>query len=590
MCGIAGYFALQGRIPDVKGHVLSSLQARGPDGQGYFEDHQVALMHTRLGIIAPGAEGQQPFCSEDQRYRLIFNGEILNYAELKQTLWEAGALFQTQSDTEVLLVGLIREGVAFLNKIRGFFALAWYDSLLQRLILARDHAGIKPLCWAEDAKGIYFASHSQAILSMGFQAKPDLISLSAYLEFHFIPPERSMWEGLQPLSPGGYRIFSPEGCISGTWRKPVETFDQPARSPGEIFFSGFKRAIQRNVVADVPFGILLSGGLDSSLIAAGVKHFTDESPAVFTLKQPRTFLDESEQARTLATRFGWRSFIVELEEGDAVSWLDQMPEPVGDPAGIGVFRLTQAAAQEVKLVLSGDGADELFNGYARYKAWKKVRGLQIPAFPLPVVGSRESGFSNSLRKGGRLMRLLMRPETERYRFLSGFRPVREIRRILVANEPYLFPTDFPLPVSFNSKQIQTADLAFILPGNMLPKSDLASMQNGVELRVPYLDEEVVRMVMHFPDTYTSGKGLLKRSWKLLEGQDFRAGKKGFDISLSSLFQEKLKKRWKDLTDPQLLKEQGLFSEKFPALGSKEMSLEQAWAWMAWQSVWLRSNS
>jgi asparagine synthase (glutamine-hydrolysing) len=588
MCGIAGYFSLNGDLPDFKEKTLKTLLARGPEGHGYVSDGKVALLHTRLGVISPGVEGQQPFCSSDQRYWLVLNGEILNYAELKDALWKQGAVFTSPTDTEVLLIGLVREGIGFLNKVRGFFALAWYDSLLQRLVLARDHAGIKPLFWAKDSRGFYFASHSQAVLSMGFKPIPDLVSLSAFLEFHFIPPERSMWEGLQALPPGYYRIVSPEGSVDGQWLKEEEAQSFHGKR-SDSFLSVFKTSIQRNVVADVPLGIFLSGGLDSSCIAAGVKHFTEESPKVFTLKQNNTWLDESEKAHALAKRYGWNAISVELQSDTALSWLEQMSEPVGDPAAIGLFRLSQVAAQEVKVVLSGDGADELFHGYARYKAWKMAANLRIPRFPLFHVGNRESSVSDTVRKGLRFLHLLMLTEGERYRYLCGFRPRDEVNDLLKDYSAYHFPPQFSIPASYDSVKIRQADLAFVLPGNMLPKSDLASMQNGLELRVPYLDEDLVRMSIHLPNSFKTDKDLLKQYWKQLEGQDFKPNKRGFDISLSTIFTGKLLARWKDLTDPQLLKDQGVFKSDFPSLGKDRMSLEQAWAWMAWQSVWERSK-
>lgn len=593
MCGIAGHYRkhLDTSLPDFSESVLASLADRGPEGNGILQNERTHFFHSRLGIIAPGPEGKQPFTDASGRYWLVLNGEILNFVELRNQLQQAGLKFQTQTDTEIVLHGLIQEGRDFLQKIRGFFALAWYDSASENLLLARDHLGIKPLMWAQDANGIYFASHSQAILKMGFPARVDEVSLAAYLEFHFIPPERSMWENLQPLPAGHALNIKAQSIELKSWVAPTESHLIKNNSRQLVEFETlFQQSIQRNLVADVPAGIFLSGGIDSSLLAAGVHHYSTLPLTAFSLSFKNALLDESFSAQTRAKAFGWKWIPVALENNTASKWLNRMTEPVGDPAGIGIYRLSEVAAQEVKMVISGDGADELFGGYARYKAWQLFRNLSIPTFPVPNWGGRESSAGNYIRKGLRLLQFLQTPHKNRYRMLCGFRGNDSAKQLMLSDAVYNFPASFPIPDSFNMGSILQADRRFILPGNMLPKSDLTGMACGLEIRVPYLDEDLVVWVNGHPEILGQGKKLLYQTWKNLQGNPFRQSKKGLDIPLSTIFTGSILERWKTYTEADFLKNQGIFaSESFPKLGSSQMNLEQAWAFIVWQEMWMRAQ-
>lgn len=593
MCGIAGHYRknLHASLPDFSESVLASLADRGPDGKGILKNERTHLFHSRLGIIAPGLEGKQPFTDTTGRYWLVLNGEILNFIELRNQLQQAGLNFQTQTDTEVVLYGLIHEGIDFLQKVRGFFALAWYDSASENLLLARDHLGIKPLMWAQDSNGIYFASHSQAILKMGFPARVDEVSLAAYLEFHFIPPERSMWENMQPLPAGQVLDIKAQSIELKSWVAPTDSQLIQNNSRQSVTFETlFQQSIQRNLVADVPIGIFLSGGIDSSLLAAGVHHYSAKPLTAFTLGFKNALLDESPFAQASAKEFGWKWIPVELENNTASKWLNKMTEPVGDPAGIGIYRLSEVAAQEVKLVISGDGADELFGGYARYKAWQLFRNLSIPTFPVPNWGGRENSAGNYIRKGLRLLQFIQTPHQNRYRMLCGFRASDSVKQLMLSDAVYHFPESFLIPYSFDIANILQTDRRFILAGNMLPKSDLTGMACGLEIRVPYLDEDLVVWVNEHPEILGQGKSLLYQTWKKLQGKPFPQIKKGLDIPLSTIFTGSILERWKTYTEVGFLKNQGIFaSESFPKLGSAEMNLEQAWAFIVWQEMWQRAQ-
>jgi asparagine synthase (glutamine-hydrolysing) len=586
MCGIAGYYAKQGAIPDFRKSVLNTLQARGPDGEGYFEHSKARLFHTRLGIISLGEEGKQPFSLQNGRHWISFNGEILNFLELKASLSLKGISFQTQTDTEVLLQGLVTEGISFLNKVRGFFAFAWYDTVLEKLVLGRDHAGIKPLMWAENAQGIYFGSHSQAILKMGFEAKPDRASLSAFLEFHFIPPERSMWQNLQPLLPGHVLEIQDQSSKIFLWgAAPDNTFHSESSFEDQL-----KRSVLRNLVADVPAGIFLSGGLDSTLLAGCVQAYSQTPLTAFTLSFKNQWLNEAKTAAARANQYHWKWIPVELQPDTAIRWLDRMPEPIGDPAGIGIFRLSEVAAKEVKFVLSGDGADELLGGYSRYKAWKWAQNFQIPGFPLPNFQNRESMGGDLLRKTIRMIKLLQTSNNHKYRMLSGFRDEMIIPKMLLNQEEYHFAEVFNAPKEYDLITLLKADRQFLLPGNMLPKTDHAGMTCGLEIRVPYLDEDLVDWVNRHPESILLGKKLLHETWLKISGETFSTRKKGLDIPLSQLFQGELLERWKTYSNPTFLRNQGIFSAKeIHNPGTEKMSWEQAWAFIVWQECWHKTQ-
>lgn len=592
MCGIAGFYQTgnSGLSAEQLESVWKELADRGPDGRGLRHIGPLTLFHTRLGIIAPGPEGNQPFTGSDSRYSLVFNGEILNHAQLRQELSASGLVFSTQSDTEVIWAGLKTQGVSFLNKVRGFFALAFYDAQTDTLLLARDHAGIKPLVYGRDAPGFCFASVAPAILAMGYSAIPDAQSLAAYLEFHFIPPERSMWSGICPLPPGHYLILE-KGILqkTGSWQETETSSSEPV-SEAE-FETALQESLKRNLVADTDAGIFLSGGLDSSLLALGIHRQQAPALRAFTLTSRNAYLNEGAQASELAHSLGWKWIPVQLEPETALKWLEAMPEPVGDPAAIGTFRLSEAASSDVKWVVSGDGADELTGGYLRYAAWSRTRGLQLPPwFPVGNTdGDRESSWSDTRRKISRMLRLLQIPEAGRYRYLCSFREKDSVTRWLRDGESYVFPEIFPYPPAYDPQDVAAADFCFILPGNMLPKTDLSGMAAGLEIRVPYLDEDLVRLSGRLSNRQRTGKAILHAVWRNWSGSSFPYKKRGLDIPLQDVFSGRVMEKWRDLTTDSMTAATGLFREgRIPEPGSKEMSLEQAWALLAWMEVWHRA--
>lgn len=595
MCGIAGIYLKNNRnytFRDAR-RILSAIHSRGPEGEGTFSAGGCSLFHTRLGIIAPDAEAAQPMEDISGRWKIVFNGEILNYKILREDLRTSGVEFRTESDTEVLLQGYIHEGLTFLNKLRGFFAFSILDVETGEVFLARDHAGIKPFFFAEDESAWYWGSTTEVILKSGFRPVPDLSALRAFLEFHFIPPEKSMWAGMRPLPTGGWIKIENKQVKEGFWFSP-ESVPAERLNP-DILLQHLETAVRRNLVSDVPAGIFLSGGLDSGVLGEIISRNSKEPFTAFCLGFQNTWLDETAASQNFAREKGWHFKSVHLEKNTAEKWLDKMPEPVADPAAIGVFRLSEVASEQVKMVISGDGADENFGGYARYTAWRLANvflGSQhIPGWFVPNWHySRESGVSDSFRKMIRFLQLLTQKPENRYRFLCGFRTQAETQHLLNSQAEYTFPFSEAEPLA-SLREFLERDRNFVLPGNMLPKSDLASMANGLELRVPYLDEDLVSYVGRASDAQLVSKLLLHQIWQKLRNQSFVPQKKGFDLPLSELFTGNLKSRWMDMTSDTFIRNQGIFNPKAMSHMRKEKNPgEKAWALLVWQSVWQRNNT
>jgi len=586
MCGIGGYLVYSGKAPDSPQHLMNAgrvLFARGPDGMNFFQKDTFGLVHTRLEIIAPGPEGRQPMQDSEGRWHLCFNGEILNYIELRNELIRDGISFQTHTDTEVLLQGLILYGKDFLSKVRGFFALALYDAHTRALYLARDHAGIKPLYLGLQSGIWYFASLPSAVKALGMRLYPDPQALEAYLEFHFFPPDVSGWKDLYPVAPGSW-VKLQEGVKTETFWMPthnIKTF-----SPQALYHT-MERAVQRACVSDVPGGIFLSGGIDSGLLAQIIAKQGLSDLQSYTLAFDNTYLDESHAAAALSNRLGWKHTPVYLEDNTALQWLEKMEVPVGDPAGIGVFRLSQVASSEVKWVISGDGGDEIFGGYERYRYWKLLKYLPIP-IPLPTFPSgshRESVLFNIIRKINRGIGLVGQKKENRYRYLCSFNSTQRIQSLLVShtNKDDFFSKWNPEDESMRA--ILDADFRFLLPGNMLPKTDLASMANGLEVRCPWLDEDICAGLRLAHDKYLYNKNLLYSAWEHFTQTRFTRTKRGLDIPLSKVFTGDTNALWMDLSHPDTTNKKDIFNpQMLNTLRNSKNQYELKWALLAWMNV------
>ena len=535
MCGISGF-----SFPDAPliGAMNRSLAHRGPDHGDVFVDDAVSLGHRRLSIIDLSAASHQPMTDASSELWLTYNGEIYNFRALRASLEKEGAVFRSQGDSEVLLHAYRRRGVSFLRDLNGMFALGIYDKPRGRLLLARDPFGIKPLYYYWDGRRFAFASEIKALLQHPVTRKLHPGALSEFLTFRFTNGPQTLFENVYKVLPGTYLVYDlREGRIAETgrfWEPPAEAsldgdLDALARRLKELFLE----AVRIRLVADVPLGFFLSGGLDSTAVVAAARELGAEVKA-FSAGFDTT--NELPFARIAAARFA-HSF-QEVHIGDeALALMDDvvyhMDEPVGDAAFLAVYVLAREARRAVKVVLAGEGADELLAGYDRYKAFVYGGSLSrvVPG------GLARRGAAHLSENPARVLRILGEKDPAR-RYLEVIRlfSADELARLGVPEAANavgaggvngLFETD-PL------RAAQLYDLRTLLPNDFFLKADKMTSAWGLEMRVPFLDPAIVDFSLRLPRRAKlrgwNEKFLLKRAFAgSLPEAIVRRRKHGFNV-------------------------------------------------------------
>jgi len=539
MCGIVGFWLAQSSFCDretVLKRMETSLLHRGPDEGGAFLEGSVGLANRRLSILDLEG-GRQPVFNEDRSVVVVYNGEIYNYRELRRELEARGHRFTTHTDTEVLVHLYEEYGPDLVRRLRGMFAFALYDRRRGELVLARDPFGIKPLVYADLPAGFLFASELRALLAYpDFPREMDAEAFALYVAYNYIPAPYTIWKRARRLPPGHMmRVrdgsiveIRPYFCLdiepwAGTQEEAVEALNQVLRE-----------SVRMHLVSDVPLGAFLSGGLDSSLVCALAQEALGRPLHTFTVTFPEwSVYDEARYARRVARHLGTRHeeipvTVREAREAmeDIVAHLD---EPFADSSLVNVAIISTAARRYVKVVLSGDGGDELFAGYNKYQGLRLAQSLS--AFPwslllwgvarLPWPEHRGSFVGERVRQARKLARLLSRDAFERY------------YRATVSTEPDLYERLLRLAVPTDGlardvlrqpwqdaqargvrgiNQWLWSDLQFVLPYDMLHKVDIASMRHSLEVRVPLVDREVARLAAALPGDWKL-RGL-ERKWIL----------------------------------------------------------------------------
>ncbi len=581
MCGISGIWSVNGGLQDARSdqltRMIAAIARRGPDAQGAFGNADILLGHTRLSIIDLSAEANQPMPDSSGRFTLVFNGEIYNHHELRRKLKaEHGLEFRTQSDTEVLLYGLIIKGIDFLDDCNGFFAFCFYDSEKHSFILARDRFGIKPLYYHFDEGVLAFASNLKAIQAALQAPKLDMRSLATYLQFSYIMAPHTIYEGVRKLLPGHYLTVE-NGTIKDTcYYKPYDYRAQNQSSdlpPADELKARLGDSVKLRLAADVPVGTFLSGGMDSSIISLVASQLRPEIDA-FTLGFPDSpFYDESGQAAITAKFLGLNHHVLPLGDSEVAAalegFLEAIDEPFADSSAVLVYLLSKFARSEVKVVLSGDGADEILGGYHKHRAL--LRSMEDRAenrliraaapFLEALPEARDNKQLNKLRRLKRYSDGLKYPLSERYERWASWTQKEEVANLLV-HESKPHTLDLAIDESdFNS--ILQADVKLVLPNDMLYKVDSMSMHHGLEVRVPFLDHNLVEWIASQPAELKlnkkSGKRLLRRAFASDFPSDFFQGsKKGFEAPLRNWFLGPLANWRKRLLDPERIKAQGIF--------------------------------
>jgi len=612
VCGIIG-IKLFNTSPeksdqDWVNEVLSMQQHRGPDSSSSIIAGNAVLGHNRLAIVDLNDRSNQPFLDPSKRYSLVYNGEIYNYYELKNDLLAKGYVFSTSSDTEVLLYHLIEFGAKGINELNGCFAFGFYDADVDELILARDHMGINPLLYSLEEKSIVFASELWPFSKL---SQPRTISHKAvndYFQFTYIPAPQTIFNEVQKLLPGHYVVVKGEELEIVNYWEPSNsvkyTGDYDAAKVE--LKSKLEAAIISRLEADVPVGTFLSGGVDSSVVSAVSADFKADLHTFSVGFLESDYFDESVFAESVASHIGSNHKAIRLSTDLVVNELKEVltsfDEPFGDSSAIAMYFLAKGAKEKLTICLSGDGADELFAGYNKHRAFVRSNSSGIVTaiiknLPSLGKGSRSSRFQNRLRQLNNFKMLLSKSGTEKYWFLASFIALEQ-RKKLVKHITSVSKTDVQINYL---NDFLVLDQQFVLPNDMLKKVDLMSMRHSLEVRTPFLDKNVVKFANSLPEEFKLFNGRTKRILKDVFESDLPKGiidrsKKGFEVPLEVW----IKASWKKIIDHQwfdfeYLSKQNLFHADFVQEMKQEFLGKQGghvttlmWCYIVFQS-WYSHN-
>jgi asparagine synthase (glutamine-hydrolysing) len=588
MCGVCGVLSLNGTSVD-RGTLESMNEAlvhRGPDSDGAFVQDGVGLAVRRLAIIDLEG-GDQPIANEDGTMHVVQNGEIYNYRELREELERKGHRLATHSDTEVLVHLYEEHGAHFVEKLRGMFAIAIWDGRKRLLILARDRFGIKPLYYRLTSDSLSFASELKSLLRQpGFTREIDPNGLETYLAFSCIPAPLTIFRGVSKLPPGSVMIWDANGGMSDV---RIERYARPAPVPtGELrtesedelaeeLLERLRDSVRAHLIADVPVGILLSGGIDSSALTALASLESSGPVKTFSIGFEERLFDERESARLVADLYetDHHELVVRPDAVDLLPRLAEIyDEPFADASAIPTFIVSELAHRHVKVALSGEGGDELFGGYDYYRGHllaprlRRVAALLRPFVErLPASGAKASTFEH---KAKRFVRGASLSALERhYVWKEVFSP--EGRTALFRPERRGELDPFELLQSRYSEsegsddlsRIMDVDLGIFLVDDMLVKTDRASMANSLEARVPFLDPVVGELALALPSRLKarpgSTKWLLRKAVSPLVPKEIvEGGKKGFMIPVAKWLRDELQPLTRDVLSPERIRKQGFF--------------------------------
>ncbi len=557
MCGICGQYNFADSAPVLRSGIermADSIAHRGPDDKGYFINGAVGLGFRRLSIIDL-AGGHQPMSDAEEYVWIIFNGEIYNFPELKRELESYGHVFRTRSDTEVILHGYKQWGDDVFNHLNGMFGLAIWDAREQRLVVARDPFGIKLIYYKLTESRLYFGSEIRAVLAgTNEQPEPDPNSLNLFLRYRFTPSPHTIYRGIKKLAPGSMLV-----CEKGTarvrhWYNFKPSPFSPSKSKDEVreeLAELYRQAMKRHLLSDVPVGLLLSGGVDSSLLLA-LMNLYGSSWRTYTVGYGTGFADdELADARKTAAQFSSQHTEVLLDRKTFEQALPKIvasvEEPIASSSVVPMYFVCQRAREDVKVALIGQGPDELFGGYKRHlgvrygSSWASVPAWM--RFPVEEV-IRALPRNETLKRA--LHSLNVGDRTERYQQVLSLLPGAEIEDLFQdgqldrdAGGALIESWSDLLALSGNTDELggfQFLEMRSTLPDELLMFGDKLSMAHGLEVRVPYLDREIVEYVERLPASFKV-RGLHQK-WahrqvcgELLPSEILKRKKRGFGVNV-----------------------------------------------------------
>lgn len=603
MCGIVG--VISSKQADLKQIKVATnvLDKRGPDWKATVAFENIALGHARLSIIDTSESANQPFFDITKRYVIIFNGEIYNYKELRTELEQIGVEFKTQSDTEVLLYLYIKHGKDCLEMLNGFFAFAVYDKEKKSLFVARDRFGIKPLLYYFDGEKFIFSSELKAILQFKINKSIDKLSLFNYLQFNYIPSNSSMLEQVNKLTPGHFIFIDDVDdvkeiketeyyCIPYTEKETIQKSALNYDKSKEKLYELLHDAVEKRLVADVPVGTFLSGGVDSSIISLIAKKYKSDLNTFSIGYKDEPFFDETIYAKAVADKIGSKHHVFSLTNAEMYEHLndilDSIDEPFADSSAIAVYILSKYTKKHVTVALSGDGADELFSGYNKHMAEYKIRHLGMKealvklGYPLwkRLPKSRNTKLTNLNRQLYKFSLGANMSHKDRYWLWASI--INEEKANYLLKEELVFNPQRLTDDAFTYKKrkdellkyirkegdlndVLYTDAKMVLPNDMLRKVDMMSMANSLEVRVPFMDHRIVNFAFNLPRAFKINENMKKKIlqdafYDELPEEIYNRPKHGFEVPLLSWFKNELKTTiCDDLLSRDFIEEQGVFN-------------------------------
>lgn len=589
MCGICG---IVGNVdPNVIERMTLSLTHRGPDDGGteIFPDHKLALGHRRLSIIDLSPSGRQPMSNEDGTVWISFNGEIYNYCELKTGLDPQRHQFASQTDSEVLLHLYEERGAQGFKLLNGMFAFALYDARLERLFLVRDHLGVKPLYYAEANGQLLFGSEIKAILAAGaYSPEIDWQSAHDFFSFLYVPAPNTIFRGIQALPPAHwleYDLRARQMVKLERYWNVADWGKQNARNDEVELSSDLRRvmakAIEKQMVADVPLGAFLSGGVDSNIIV-GLMAQHSRKVKTFTVlfdEPEMSYYDERVEARRVADKFSTEHHELTIDLSRPEEMLDlieHFDQPFGNTTFFLTYLLSQYTRESVTVALSGAGGDELFGGYPRYRAVQVMKYLRLvprvaAKAALAALSFKQDDFND--RRLHRARALLAGLDSDPARqYLKWVYYLDEERKAKLfaktnnslASHRVLQNHLDGIPASWDDgNRFSYLDVETFLPDNLLEYSDKMSMAWALELRVPFLDPRVVELAFQIPFSMklnrTGSKVILRKTFAdLIPPENLSAPKKGFNVPLGGWMRTKLDRFFDELLPRDYVRREGIF--------------------------------
>jgi len=593
MCGITGILVHDHKEKhrlSLADQATECLKLRGPDSGSVYKNDSVALGHRRLSIIDTSNGGAQPMTDPSGRYTIIFNGEIFNYRQLKEQYFPGKTDWRSHSDTEVLLHLFIQQGERCLPLLSGFFALAIYDEAEERLFIARDRFGKKPFVFYNTPSFFAFASEIKALMAYGITRELNATSLLQYLQLNYLPPASSLIEGVAKLQPGHYGYVTRNGfethpyyAVSRKLQQPVPDYTSACRQLEKLMDA----SVQERMIADVPLGAFLSGGIDSSVVVALASRHCRQLKTFSIGYKDNPFFDETAYANLVAEKYKTEHTVFSLGNDDFLEHIDEIlnyiDEPFADSSAIPVYILSRQTRKHVTVALSGDGGDEVFAGYNKHQAeWRMrqagfVNTLVKLGGPLwkSVPQSRSNKIGNLFRQLNRFAEGAKLDVKERYWRWASFLTQPQANGLLtpaliakIDEQEYQSGKKQLLQGLEGGKAIEDfllADMGLVLVGDMLVKVDMMSMANSLEVRSPFLDHKVVDFAFSLPTSYKVDGQMKKKIVQdtfrpYLPPELYNRPKKGFEIPLLDWFRKELRSRIMDeWLNEEYIRSQGIFN-------------------------------